>query len=62
LTGCYGHTFQVGHFNNHTVNFKLELPDLTFMSTLSINQPTAAVPGTPITTHWTLSLKMTPIE
>jgi hypothetical protein len=62
LTGCYGHTFQVGNFNNHTVNFKLELPDLTFMSTLSINQPTAAVQGTPIITYWTLSLKMTPIE
>jgi hypothetical protein len=55
LTGCCGHTFQVGNFNNHTVNFQLELPDLTFINNGSINQNA-------VSTYWTLSLNMTPIE
>ena len=55
LTGCYGHSFKVENFNNHTINFKLEKPDLTFLNIGSINMNGD-------NTYWTLSLKMTPIE
>jgi hypothetical protein len=53
MTG-YGHVFQVGNFNNRTINFQIGLPNLTLLSDAAINQIS--------TTHWTLSLKMTPIE
>jgi hypothetical protein len=53
MTG-YGHVFQVGNFNNHTVNFQIGLPNKTELQLASINQGT--------TTYWTLSLKMTPID
>ncbi len=53
MTG-YGHVFQVGNFNNHTVNFQIGLPNLTLLPTGDINDVSS--------THWTLSLKMTPIE
>jgi hypothetical protein len=53
MTG-YGHVFQVGNFNNHTVNFQIGLPNLTLLPTGNINVVTSS--------HWTLSLKMTPIQ
>ena len=53
MTG-YGHVFQVGNFNNHTVNFQIGLPNLTLLPTGDINDVSS--------THWTLSLKMTPIQ
>ena len=53
MTG-YGHVFQVGNFNNHTLNFQIGLPNLTLLPTADINDVSS--------THWTLSLKMTPIE
>ena len=51
MTG-YGHVFQVGNFNNHTVNFQIGLPNLTLLPTGDINDVSS----------WTLSLKMTPIQ
>ena len=54
LTGNSGHIFKVENFNNHTVNFQLGLSDLSLLPGVSINYLTP--------THWTLSLKMTPIE
>ncbi len=53
MTG-YGHVFQVGNFNNHTVNFQIALPNLTLLPTGDINDVSS--------TYWTLSLKMTPIQ
>jgi len=53
MTG-YGHVFQVGNFNNHTVNFQIGLPNLTLLPTVNINVVSSS--------HWTLSLKMTPIQ
>ena len=53
MTG-YGHVFQVGNFSNHTVNFQIGLPNLTLLPTGNINVVTSS--------HWTLSLKMTPIQ
>jgi hypothetical protein len=41
-------------FHNHTVNFQIGLPNLTLLPTGDINDVSS--------THWTLSLKMTPIE